>query len=320
MMQLEIVLNELSHLTPVGDRWMARQRVAGLLATLAAARKTGFGRTFRFHPDLYSTEMATGYTVADWLVDSDVSQDLRTAFKGAATASPFFFGLEDSESFGRFRSGEFRFQGELAEGLGAAYLLDALAVSFQSDPRWDAAELALDTAFLDEDAEIEQDIGEVKHASTPAHAHAHQAWIDRFRRSLAVKGQSLWDAREMLFPHLQFCASTQDGLERVLKGTPEFLQLRRKLSELEEYCRSWSSGPFDASKFPGLATPESDSTLKAYPGLRTFRCPDGNERLFSWHVRFTPGKGRIHFVPLEESQTMIIGYIGPKLPTSTNPT
>ena len=53
---------------------------------------------------------------------------------------------------------------------------------------------------------------------------------------------------------------------------------------------------------------------------RTFLCPDGEERLFSWHVRYTPGAGRIHFLPLGPREGCLIGYIGHKLPTVKYPT
>ncbi|EDX71170.1 hypothetical protein MC7420_2731 [Coleofasciculus chthonoplastes PCC 7420] len=45
----------------------------------------------------------------------------------------------------------------------------------------------------------------------------------------------------------------------------------------------------------------------------TFICPDGNERIFSLHVRMTPGAWRLHFSVDLEPGKIIIGYIGSKI-------
>ncbi|MCI0528399.1 MAG: hypothetical protein L0Y56_13245, partial [Nitrospira sp.] len=66
-------------------------------------------------------------------------------------------------------------------------------------------------------------------------------------------------------------------------------------------------------------SPESQATLQQFGRERTFRSPDGEERIFSWHVRLTPGSWRIYFFP-EEAGKMIVGYIGPHLPTVSYPT
>ena len=39
---------------------------------------------------------------------------------------------------------------------------------------------------------------------------------------------------------------------------------------------------------------------------------DGEKRLFSWHIRMTPGAWRLHFHPLKPTK-IIIGYIGVKI-------
>jgi len=44
----------------------------------------------------------------------------------------------------------------------------------------------------------------------------------------------------------------------------------------------------------------------------TFLCPDGKERSFDFHLRFTPGAGRIYFYP-KQPGAIIVGYIGEKL-------
>ena len=45
----------------------------------------------------------------------------------------------------------------------------------------------------------------------------------------------------------------------------------------------------------------------------TIKCPDTKERLFSWHLRMTPGAWRLYFSEELGPGKIIIGYIGIKL-------
>ncbi len=83
-----------------------------------------------------------------------------------------------------------------------------------------------------------------------------------------------------------------------------------RLSLLEHFCKDWLEGPFESQRIACRATPESMATLEQYGSERTFSCPDGEMRLFSWHVRLTPHAWRIYFFPLEGKRQLIIGYIG----------
>jgi hypothetical protein len=47
--------------------------------------------------------------------------------------------------------------------------------------------------------------------------------------------------------------------------------------------------------------------------LTRFTDLDGVERVFDWHGRFTPGKGRIHFRLIAEERKARIAYIGSHL-------
>src|SRR5579859_5192650 len=98
------------------------------------------------------------------------------------------------------------------------------------------------------------------------------------------------------------------------RGDPRLLSILKRLYELEDYCNGWQHGPFDHTKI-NKATPESPDTLEVYGSERTFLCYDGEFRVFSWHIRLTPGPWRIHFFPLPEEKKLIIGYIGHHLNT-----
>lgn len=88
-----------------------------------------------------------------------------------------------------------------------------------------------------------------------------------------------------------------------------------RLFQLQTYCQEWTEDRFDPKQLPTRASPESQVTLNQYGKERTFRCPDNRERTFSWHLRLTPGAWRLYFIPRKETRQMIIGYIGPHLPT-----
>lgn len=87
----------------------------------------------------------------------------------------------------------------------------------------------------------------------------------------------------------------------------------RRLFELERYSQNWQPGTsFEADRLPSKATPESPSRRGQLKDQLTFLCPDGKERSFDFHLRFTPEAGRIYFEPKQPGE-IIIGYIGEKL-------
>ena len=95
-------------------------------------------------------------------------------------------------------------------------------------------------------------------------------------------------------------------------GNPLLRQVVKRLFALEHYCQNWlPDTAFDKNQLPN-ATPESQTRLQKYETEFTFLCPDGKERLFSWHMKLTPDAWRIHFYP-EKLGEIIIGYIGEKL-------
>jgi hypothetical protein len=98
-------------------------------------------------------------------------------------------------------------------------------------------------------------------------------------------------------------------------NAPRFKAVLRGLSELESYCANWAGGGFDIHAFQN-ASGESSATLNMYEAERTFMCPDGNYRVFSWHLKradFT----RIHFFDQPQTRRIIVGYVGKHLPTAT---
>jgi len=87
----------------------------------------------------------------------------------------------------------------------------------------------------------------------------------------------------------------------------------KRLSELESYYSTWKNGIFTGDNFPSKVTSESESRRGRFKMKLIIICPDGGAREFSWHLRYTPGAGRIHFAPDNSKRIFFIGYIGPKI-------
>lgn len=87
----------------------------------------------------------------------------------------------------------------------------------------------------------------------------------------------------------------------------------KKLFELDELSKNWTEGALDLDKLPSKVSPESESRLKQFKEQLNIKCPDGTKRIFSLHVRITPGAWRLHFCTEIGPEKIIIGYIGPKI-------
>jgi len=151
----------------------------------------------------------------------------------------------------------------------------------------------------------------VKHASKTEHITQHNKWIVLRIRSGIINGEELWRKRNELFPSLEFCGNVENQLKE-LSGL-YLNQAIKKLFELELYFQNSAINFFNADLIPSKATQESESRKTEFRRKLTFLCPDGINRLFSWHLRMTPGAERLHFFPKIKERKFIVGYIGPKI-------
>ncbi|MCA1995138.1 MAG: hypothetical protein LDL41_24275 [Coleofasciculus sp. S288] len=311
-MDLEMVLNELSLQTPADNAQTARQRMSDLITTARAAAELGVNPTLRTHSEFYATVLAPDYSLSDWLIDRSVDRE-ESRFILLSTKTPFLADIQDSEIEDRNLRSEFRYEGDLAEGLGIAYLLESLALSVSSEPRWESSSLVLDTTWLEDDENLNSETVTVFHASQVDHIQGHIAWIQNRLRTGVRNGLDLWNRRSELFPSLSFCETVSNQMQSLSSGNPMLRQVVKRLFELEDYCKSWTSGSFNPDNLPSKATPESETRLQKFRQELTFTCPDGEKRIFSLHLRMTPGAWRLHFcVELGPGQ-IIIGYIGSKI-------
>lgn len=319
-MDLEMVFNELSIHPHAVDIPTARERMLTVVNTIAGAIRLGVKPIIRTNEDFQLTLLAPNYLLAQWRNDPEVERDPKALFNSVQARTPFLKDISDTEVLDRGERSEFRYKEETATGFGVAYLIEGLAISFESDQEWNNPIILLDVDMLDDAGEILSETLEVNHACNLDHIEGHKAWIRHRIRTGVRDGADLWNRRDELFPFLSLCENVGGQLLGLGLNNPMLRPVMKRLLELNDYASQWEEGMFDANAIPSKVSPESESTLREYGNERSFYCPDGVIRLFSWHARLTPGAWRLHFFPDPSRRIIIIGYIGPKLPTVLAPT
>ncbi|KST66984.1 hypothetical protein [Mastigocoleus testarum] len=311
-MDLEMVLNELSLKTPVGDRYEARQLMSQLIGTLRQATANGANRVLRTSDEIHSLELAPNYRISQWRNDPKVDREESRFFKTLVTKAPFWTDVFE-EFKDEFDLSDIKHQGELVRGIGFALIIDALPISFNSEKRWNCCYLSLEIIRIDANQEVVDETVKIVHASCHNHVLVHADWIKNRIRTEVTNGEQLWSRRQELFPSLEFCDDVSKQIQSLDTGKPMLTQVLKRLLELEEYCKTWKNGAFDSDALPSKVTPESESRLNQFKDKLTFECSDGKKRVFSLHARMTPGAWRLHFCTELGPGKIIIGYIGPKI-------
>ena len=316
-MQVDMVFNELSLQTQARDRKKARELMSEFIKTLSTAINLGV-RVLRTQNKIYSLHLTTDYPISRWLNDNLVNQDERDFFLTVETQTPLLK-KEDIEIENQFSLSDVKYQGKSVPDLGIAYFLDALAISFNSEPCWDCNHIILKIEQLNENTDITEEEIEIVHASRRIHIQQQAEWIKNRIQQDISDGIELWKRRTELFPNLKFCESVRKQVQNLKFGQLEFQAVSRCLFELQKCSQNWKTESFNVDEYRLEESVDSEPTLKKYGKQRTFLCPDGVERLFSRHLKLRVCNWRIYFIP-KESKNVIIGYIGIHLPTVKYPT
>ncbi|MFH1113330.1 MAG: hypothetical protein V1792_05365 [Pseudomonadota bacterium] len=268
----------------------------------------GVRRTLRIPEDFQARPIASNYYWKNWIRDDRVERELRRFFLSLATKEPFLRDQPDIEAV--WSEIDCLWHGQFALGLKAAYVSDGLALSMTSEEEWNNFLIECDIhEVVGEDVECRREV--VHHASTTSHVEPQLSWIEERIRIAVRDGKELWHLRGDFFPALDWCSSVEDlmaqlpvaALPRIVGG----------LFSLNSFCATWQSGRFASQEIQCVVSPESEATLKKYCGERTFMCPDGTHRLFSWHAKV--GSWRIYFDPASGPGRLLVGYVGKHLRT-----
>jgi len=151
-MELGMIFNELSIESPAPDKKTACQWMTSLLDTIRVAVRRGVKRELRTDIELNSAFLAENYPLARWRNDKQVDMEQRRYFRTLVTRYPPIDDLPEIKEKTYFI--DFKYYSKKAKGLGIAYLLDGLAISFQSASQWNINQLPLSSDTLDESGEI----------------------------------------------------------------------------------------------------------------------------------------------------------------------
>ena len=313
LMVLEMVLNELSYQVPANNRDSAREWMNILLETIRRATSTGIKHVLRTGQEFYTIELAKDYTIANWF--NDIDSDTRVYIKTITTKYPYLEGLDQSLSPVDVDLIECWYNGRKADGFKCAYWMDALALSFYSNDEWDKHIIDnIILTYIDKGSDgIKEEIVQIRHASKPKHIKKHLEWINECIKDSIRDGIDIWKRRNEFYPSLLFCQSVRQQLYKIYQSHVILNRIKRSLSELQKYCENWVTGGFEPENITGKPRMESKPTLQQYGKERTFVCPDGKQRKFSWHLSLSY-TWRLYFYPLENEKKIIIGYIGQHLP------
>lgn len=200
----------------------------------------------------------------------------------------------------------------LGLGLASNILFNSVSLSYDT-AAWPNDQYDVTVTIAEEDINgniIEsQKNGTTLNVSTTAHAATHRHFINNKVKSTIQSGRELWNRRTELYPNLEFCDNVRVQISGMNANTLGFQLIIDRLFDLQNVAMQCTDVGVKPSDFRTLTTPESESRLRDFASQLTLRCPDGENRLFSWHSRFTPGAGRIHFIPYEERKTFLIGSI-----------
>lgn len=304
--------NELAERPLASDRRTARERMDALVDVLAALQREvrGMARPrIRCAVPLDGVQLADDYTVAKWRLDTD--QARRLLFLQMMTSSPLLRAAEDpAEAMHAYGCADCWHGEDRAQGLRAAWAAGELSVSLDSHSRWRDPFLNVELEVLGEDDELERRTERVRHLAVVSHVHAHRDWLANRRIGTISDGRALWDQRREVLPNLEFCNEVEKQLVRLDAGSPELRNVLNRLCEMDEQFARWDGSPIHPSFLPSKCSPETQQTLKEEAADHTATRRDGRAHLFSWHVRFTPGGGRIFFDGDPTSRTGLVGYVG----------
>jgi putative addiction module killer protein len=211
-MPVEMVLNDLSLPSSINERGVARKLMSDLISVLSTAAISGV-KTLRTQDNLYNLMLSSNYPIASWLKDNQVEREERSFLLALVTKTPLLAEITDPAVKDKGNLADFKCQDQSAYALGIAYLLNALAVSFYFEPKWDCDKLDLEIIQLENSTSGTSElklttINEVLiHASRKEHVLSHKAQI---QHRLRVEP---WHTQDELLP----CFVTANGKNSLAK-------------------------------------------------------------------------------------------------------
>lgn len=194
--------------------------------------------------------------------------------------------------------------------LASDYINNGVTLSL-SKSGWDAAVYDICLEILNEEGEPEEHAAKTRNFSTTS---TLEGYSELFSVEIAPKpatGKLLLLELKAHFPNLVFSKDAKKYI-RYCHSNEEVSQIYERLSDLNNVAINLSGHPFKPTMFSSLASPESETRDRNKALNVLFE--DGQKRHCGWHLRYTPGAGRIHFSSDKgDGKTIYVGYIGSKI-------
>ena len=309
---MELLFNELSILSPAPDQATARARFLSLQETIQAAVLRGFPSILRIHEGFWAAQIFAGYSLASWLADPTIERERKQRLKSAVGKAPFLETLHVAAEEARSALVEALWDGQRGLGLGLAVMRDTPIVSLSAPP-FCSDPLSVIVRYLSHADDTESN-ETVCNFHCPAAVEQRRAWIASRQQQELPNGNAVIRLRAELLDQLDFADNTISQLEGLTGNERTFPFVLRHLFALNERARAWDGTTPFSEGYPFPCSEESQTTLAMYSEARTFVCPDGVRRVFSWHSKINFEKWRIHFIDEPATRRVLIGYIGKHLP------
>lgn len=311
---IDLVFNDLSLRPPAATRHETLTRMQDFVELISRSTEHGFGRALRIPENFYSLDLETEYRISNWLDDDTVSRDAQSLILQIATLSPFLVG--SNEELEKAKQLEIVIENKRSEALEAAYLLDVPTVSL-CHSNWDTPHFFCTCFNLQPNGEICSDSHRILNLARISHLTDHSEYISEKIRRFYRDGKTLWEKRKYLFGKLEFCPGVKKQLLHLNHSDVNFSQIVNHLFDLQRYAENWKNGSFNRSGFQSKCNPSSVKTLEDYRDSYSFKTDDNLPFLCHWHLYLPVNAWRIYFSPVGPNHSIVIGHIGPHLPTTT---
>lgn len=314
---MDQIFNELSVSTCYPDKYAAQAGMDVAIDVSLSLANLGMSKIIRTTRDFVTRSLAKGYSVAEWAKDKNGNKERRIYFLTYATKSPYIeaFYDEKEQSDELF---EFRFEQNLALGLGLAYLWGTSSISLAGDTRFIEGKVALTEHRVTASGESTERIS-VLTLSKNEQIEFHKECIQNALLGSINNGHDLIENAEEMLPFLSFCPNAIDQVRRLCGSEQFFPEVLNHLFTLNATMREWSVGAYTPKLDYSTESPNTMSNKK-YARNRLFPCRDNVERQFSLHSKIKSANKRIYFFPQPEQKVVHIGYVGDHLPTTKFPT
>ena len=314
---MELIFNDNSLDASLESKDSAKSTMRVFADTINLASNFGVSPIVRTRESFWGGVLTPGYSVADWGFDATVDIELRRRIKAYTGKAPFVEGIIKTLEDNGNHSSEFICAGHLSIGLGAAIMTRNPAVSLNSDS-WRVDPISVSCNYLT-DSGIVAFTEDVCNLYNPQRVLSNQEWIKAQLKNELNNGQEILDKANVVLSKIQFTTTSKKQLSELTGNEKVFSFIVKHLLALNSQCINWTTGIFSAG-YPYPCSEESDPTMHKYGGDRLFTLDDSSSVTFTWHSKISVDKWRIYFLHCAGSNTVVIPYIGPHLPTVGDPT